>query len=137
MKKTFPELAVFARAIGREIRNARDEREWSQEQLAAVVDVDRGTIGNFETGRVNPSLLMFVRLAEALGVRPHKLLENAVFDFERRTSAQLGAVMGFSESYVKAQLVKYAKGKTAKQVRGTLPKPAKKAQAPKRKPTAK
>lgn len=109
MKKTFPELAALAKSIGREISIARKEHEWSQEQLAAIVDVDRGTIGNFETGRMNPSLLMFVRLTEALKVRPHQVLENAIADFERRRNTTLARAMGFTEGYANAQLVKLAK----------------------------
>lgn len=113
MKKTFPELAALAKSIGREISIARKEHKWSQEQLAAIVDVDRGTIGNFETGRMNPSLLMFVRLAEALKVRPYQVLEGAIVDFERRRSTNLAKAMGLTEAHINAQLVKVARAKKA------------------------
>lgn len=89
MKKTYPELARLAKVIGRELRAAREDRGWTQEQLADAVHVGRAAISNFETGDVNPSLLTFVHLATALNMRPNALLENAVAIFEQRYGTNL------------------------------------------------
>lgn len=131
MKRQFPGLANFSRTIGREIRNARQDEGLTQEQLAAIVDVDRGTIGHFETGSVNPSLLIFVKISAALKLQPHKLLEDAVADYERRHNQKLKLAFGLSDEYVKAQLAGAAKKKL---IQRKSDMPVKKVQATQQRP---
>ena len=49
-----------------EIRKARGIR---QEELAAVLEVSRQTIGSLENGRYNPSILLAFRIARYFGMR--------------------------------------------------------------------
>jgi transcriptional regulator with XRE-family HTH domain len=89
MKKTYPQLRKLATVLGQELRAARLERQWTQEQLSEAVHIGRVTISNMETGDVNPSVMTFVHLATALGLRPSALLESALLVLEQRTGEKL------------------------------------------------
>ena len=45
------------------LRELRDERGWSQGQLAEQLDVSRQTINALETGKYDPSLPLAFRIA--------------------------------------------------------------------------
>jgi transcriptional regulator with XRE-family HTH domain len=58
------------------LRKLREERRWSQAQLAKRADVTDAYIAQLETGtRKNPSLEVLKRIAKALGVPVTELLE--------------------------------------------------------------
>lgn len=63
-------------SIGRKIAMKRGERNLSQEDLAGLADVNRGYISRIENGRVAFSIPVLLRIAEALGIHPSKLLED-------------------------------------------------------------
>ena len=50
------------------IREAREAKGLTQEQLAAQLGVTRKTIWNFEQGRTFPNLVVFAMMALILGV---------------------------------------------------------------------
>ena len=52
--------------IGKNIKKARSEKGYTQEQLAQKLCVTRNTISNYETGHSNPDIEMLQLLAEAL-----------------------------------------------------------------------
>ena len=60
--------------VGRNVRRLRQARGLTQEQLAFEARLDLTYVGGIERGRRNPSLLVVVRLAAALGVAPGDLL---------------------------------------------------------------
>ena len=62
------------RRFGAAVRQLRQERGWSQEQLAVAVRLHRTYIGGIERGERNPSLVNIVRLATALDVTPAELM---------------------------------------------------------------
>jgi len=49
------------------LRELRDERGWSQGQLAEHLDVSRQTINALETGKYDPSLPLAFRIARLFG----------------------------------------------------------------------
>lgn len=51
---------------GATVKHLRNERGWTQEQLAARVRCARNTIARIETGTRRPSLPLLERLARAL-----------------------------------------------------------------------
>lgn len=59
------------------IREFREQRGWTQEQLAAMVGVTRQTILFLEKGKYNPSLRLAHRIAQAF----NRIIEE-VFTFE-------------------------------------------------------
>jgi len=64
----------WRRIVGTNIRRLREELGLSQEKLAFESAIDLTYLGGIERGRRNPSLLVLVRIAAALGVSPHHLL---------------------------------------------------------------
>lgn len=59
------------------MRRLRQSAGLTQEQLAFEADIDLTYVGGIERGRRNPSLLVMVRIAEALKVEPHALLDGS------------------------------------------------------------
>lgn len=52
--------------IGNTVIHARKEKNYTQQQLADLVDVSRRTIVSLEKGNYTPSLLLAFQIAEAL-----------------------------------------------------------------------
>jgi transcriptional regulator with XRE-family HTH domain len=59
--------------FGRRVRELRERRGWSQEQLAAQCGLHRTYVGGIERGERNPALLNIGRIAEALGIEVRDL----------------------------------------------------------------
>lgn len=71
----------MAKGLGLAIRQARGELGVSQEQLAELAGLDRAYLSGLERGTRNPTLETMRRLAQALAVPLHVLIERA----EKRT----------------------------------------------------
>jgi transcriptional regulator with XRE-family HTH domain len=56
------------------LRQLREERGWSQEQLAEHADLNRSYLGEVERGCAVPSLLTVDKLAAALGISLSSLI---------------------------------------------------------------
>lgn len=63
------------RRFGATVREYRLKAALSQEKLAEIAGLDRTYVGGVERGERNVALVNIVRIAEALGVPPHRLLE--------------------------------------------------------------
>ena len=50
------------------LRALRDERSWTQAELATRLDVSRQTINAIETGKYSPSLPLAIKLARYFGL---------------------------------------------------------------------
>lgn len=61
--------------VGRNVRRYRELKGYSQEELAFQSDLHRTYVSGVERGIRNPTVAILARLAEALGVKPAKLLE--------------------------------------------------------------
>ena len=64
------------------IKQMRESRNISQQQLAEMIFVSRSTVANWETGRRTPDINTLRRLAESFGVDIGDILEGSVEDFE-------------------------------------------------------
>lgn len=62
--------------FGRNLREARKARGFSQEGFAHAVDLDRTYIGGIERGERNPGLKVIVRIADALGLEVAELFKH-------------------------------------------------------------
>ena len=60
--------------VADKVRRLRDQRGWSQRQLAERAGIDRTHLARFETQAINVSLDVLFRLAGALQVPPCRLL---------------------------------------------------------------
>ncbi|MDP2903177.1 MAG: helix-turn-helix transcriptional regulator [Methylovulum sp.] len=61
--------------FGNGLRNLRSDTGLSQEELAERADIDRSYLGGIERGEHNLALINIIKIANALGVYPHQLLE--------------------------------------------------------------
>lgn len=58
--------AALAYELGRTVRGLREQRNWSQTQLAAAAGMTQSAVARFEAGGTVPSLPVLDRLAGAL-----------------------------------------------------------------------
>lgn len=65
--------------IGKKIAELRKAKNWSQGDLAKVVEASRDIIGKYERGENSPSIEMAVKLSEALEVTVDYLLGKERF----------------------------------------------------------
>jgi len=61
-----PALDPVLKRFGANVRTQREARNFSQERLAELADLDRTYIGGIERGERNLGLLNVVRVAKAL-----------------------------------------------------------------------
>jgi transcriptional regulator with XRE-family HTH domain len=69
--------AALALAIGVRVRQERQARRWTLDQLAEAAGVSRRMVVNVEQGAVNPSVGTLLRISDALGVGLPALVEPA------------------------------------------------------------
>lgn len=67
--------STLVESFGIAVRRQREVQGWSQELLAERADLNRSYVGEIERGRVIPSLVTLEKLALALGLPPHALLQ--------------------------------------------------------------
>ena len=61
--------------FARNLKRARGQRGWSQEELALAAGIDRTYVSGCERGVRNPSIIVLERIATALDVKPSVLLD--------------------------------------------------------------
>jgi len=75
--KNYPtKKRVYLKRLGLNIRQARTEKEMSQESLALSSELDRSYIGGVERGERNISIVNLQKIAEALSVPVSNLLKG-------------------------------------------------------------
>lgn len=62
--------------VGENVRRWRLKRGLTQEQLAFEAQIDLTYLGGIERGRRNPSLMVMVRIAQSLQLKPAELVEE-------------------------------------------------------------
>jgi transcriptional regulator with XRE-family HTH domain len=67
-------LAEINKKVGLNIRKYRENKGWSQEQLALEADLHRAYIGQIERGDKNIGLINLQKIAGALKIKIQKLL---------------------------------------------------------------
>lgn len=73
-------------AIGREIKNARDKRSWSQQELADRAQLSLSHLQHIEAGKVNFSFDMLCNIFNELGLSVDAFLYPDSTDFGMETS---------------------------------------------------
>ena len=62
--------------LGASVRTARRKRFMTQAQLAKAAGISQKTLVNIETNKVEPHFSTILKLAEALGTDPSKLVDQ-------------------------------------------------------------
>jgi transcriptional regulator with XRE-family HTH domain len=63
-------------SLGWRVRQLRDQKEWTQEDLADRAGLDRSYVAGIEAGLRNPSTQSLVKLARALGLSLSALFKD-------------------------------------------------------------
>ena len=69
------DTAALAVAIGARVRQERQSRRWTLDQLAEAAGVSRRMVVNVEQGAANPSVGILLRISDALGIGLPALVE--------------------------------------------------------------
>lgn len=75
-------------AFGQVIRQLRQKKGWSQEQLGFEAGVDRNYISLIELGKNSPSLNVMNKLGSALGIAASAVLLEAEARLKKRLRAE-------------------------------------------------
>jgi transcriptional regulator with XRE-family HTH domain len=62
--------------IGKRLKELRIRRALTQEELAAKANIGKNTVNKIERNITEPHMSTLRKLAQALGVEPHELLER-------------------------------------------------------------
>jgi transcriptional regulator with XRE-family HTH domain len=62
------EEKIFLQKIGKRIKEVRESKGLSQQELAAKLDYEKSNMSRLESGRVNPRITTLKHVAEALEV---------------------------------------------------------------------
>ena len=89
--------AALALAIGARVRQERQARRWTLDQLAEAAGVSRRMVVNVEQGAANPSVGTLLRISDALGVGLPALVEPPVPRPVRVTRRGEGAALWSGE----------------------------------------
>jgi transcriptional regulator with XRE-family HTH domain len=65
----------LAKSLGARIRKLREERNVSQQDLAAMCNFDKSNMARVESGRTNPTFLTLYKISIALKVSLSHLLD--------------------------------------------------------------
>ncbi|POY40176.1 XRE family transcriptional regulator [Flavobacterium alvei] len=66
--------ANFLINLGRHIRQIRERKNLSQQNLADICDLPKTTIGRIERAEMNTTIKTLVKIANALEIEPKELL---------------------------------------------------------------
>jgi transcriptional regulator with XRE-family HTH domain len=61
--------------LGRNVRQLREAKGWSQEDYADRAEIHRTYVSDIERGRRNPTITVVEKLAKPLGVNPGSLIQ--------------------------------------------------------------
>lgn len=74
MVRTPSPIGEATRVVGRNIHAVRQSRGWSRQTLADRLGISQSMIGRWEAGMSNISVEQLYACADALGVKPSRLL---------------------------------------------------------------
>ncbi|MFV0572188.1 MAG: helix-turn-helix domain-containing protein [Xanthomarina gelatinilytica] len=80
----YPSDEELKKTFGKRIKHLRKKFEYSQSELSALADIDKGSLQRIERG-YNPTLKTFRRLANAFGISLSELFD---FDDIEETSSK-------------------------------------------------
>jgi transcriptional regulator with XRE-family HTH domain len=99
------DTSALALAIGARVKQERQTRRWTLDQLAATAGVSRRMLINVEQGAANPSVGTLLRLSDALGVGLPALVEPPTRMPARVVRAGEGATLWTSDAGGRGVLV--------------------------------
>ncbi len=99
---------ALAKKVGASISAARRGRGWTQEELAAALDVTVGHVGMIERGDRLLSLTLLVDCAEILGLSLDEILLSSQ-DKPRQQGVEVGQLVGAMPEELRTMVVAFLK----------------------------
>jgi len=66
---------IIRKRIGERIRKIREEKNISQQEIAALCDFEKSSMSRLEAGRTNPTVTTLYKISAALGVTIKDLVD--------------------------------------------------------------
>ena len=82
------------RDVGKNIRDLRERKQLTQEELAARLFVTRQTVSNYETGKSRPDVEMLCKIADTLEVDANTILYGAPQPQRKQNLRRFGIATG-------------------------------------------
>jgi len=100
------------------VRELREAKGWTQDELAEAAQLNRVTVAKYETGKIEPKAKTLGKLAAALGVDADYLLDQSakMSDEERELWEIRNAARQDAERRILFMLAKNGSSKDVKQV---------------------
>lgn len=92
-------------AVARNVREARAERGWTLDKLAARSGVSKGMVVQIEQGRTNPSIGTLSKISDALGVSLPDLVDSGEIPIVRVVPGDEAALLWETPSGSSARLL--------------------------------
>lgn len=73
MEKDFTGFEII---VGKQLKEIRIEKGFSQEELSLRAGLDRSYISMVERGKRNPTLIVIFKICEVLNIEPKSLVEK-------------------------------------------------------------
>lgn len=71
---------VYMSKLGDKIKQLRESKNITQQELAKMVDINQTSISKFESGQRNPTPANLKKIAEALCISPNEFIEDNNFE---------------------------------------------------------
>ena len=84
------------------LRAVRDQRGWSQAQLARAAGLSRGNVCDYESGRTSPTVSTLSRILASVGLQLRVELEPLLADLDERVDSVTGELQPLSEHVISA-----------------------------------
>ena len=95
--------------VGKRVRKARKERHLSQADLAELVQISPSHMSDFENGKTNISLDIFMRLTEALQVSADWLLQTNIPQVSEMHTSEFADLLSDCTSSETQSIIKMVK----------------------------
>ncbi|MFV0305574.1 MAG: helix-turn-helix domain-containing protein [Moheibacter sp.] len=94
-------------SIGSKVRFYREKKEYSQEDLATLLDVAQTTISSIESDKSVPNAILLSKIAEELDVDINELLSDSKVIQKNKTKVNNGAIGNYNtvNNYLSEKLI--------------------------------
>lgn len=72
------DFSQFNKLVGIKIREIRESKGISQQQLAAICNFEKSNLSRIEAGRTNPTLFTLYKISQALDISIAELVNTGV-----------------------------------------------------------
>lgn len=86
-------MNIILKLMGERIRNLRNDRKWSQEELAHRANIHRSHLGEIERGETSVTVESINKIAGAFGITLEDAFRNLQPSFENKDNETLKLLM--------------------------------------------